>query len=163
MAGVASEEFSREIQNEIEDNAAMEAARQRAEEILEAEVEEENAKTPWYKKIFGAVRKIFIRVASIICSGVRDTVVFIINNEQNQTLAKLAVLTAMEAGLKGENAFAAAWKILHEGKLYISEHIVVDPKDVDKNIKQTLIQLVYTCIKNRIVPLSLPEKPKDQE
>lgn len=163
MAGVASEEFSREIQNEIEDNAAMESALKRAEEIIEAEIEEENAKTPWYKKLFGVVRKLFIRVASIICRGVRDTVVFIINNEQNQTLAKLAVLTAIEAGLKGEKAFAAAWKVLHEGKLYVSERIVVDPKDVDTNIKQTLIQLVYTCIKNRISPLSLPEKPKDME
>lgn len=160
MAGIASEEFSREIQNEIEENVFMESALKRAEEIIEAEIEEENAKTPWYKKLFGVVRKLFIRVASIICSGVRDTVVFIINNEQNQTLAKLAVLTAIEAGLKGEKAFAAAWKILHDGKLYISEHVVVDPKDVDTNIKQTLIQLVYTCIKNRISPLSHPSKLK---
>lgn len=160
MAGIASEEFSREIQNEIEENVFMESALKRAEEIIEAEIEEENAKTTWYKKLFGVVRKLFIRVASVICSGVRDTVVFIINNEQNQTLAKLAVLTAIEAGLKGEKAFAAAWKVLHGGKLYISEHIVVDPKDVDTNIKQTLIQLVYTCIKNRISPLSHPSKLK---
>lgn len=160
MAGIASEEFSKEIQNEIEENACMESALKRAEEIVEAEIEEENAKTPWYKKLFGVVRKLFIRVASIICSGVKDTVVFIINNEQNQTLAKLAVLTAIEAGLKGEKAFAAAWKILHTGQLHISEHVVVDPRDVDTNIKQTLIQLVYTCIKNRISPLSHPSKLK---
>ena len=44
--------------------------------------------------------------------------------------------------------------------IYKVIHVVVDPKDVDTNIKQTLIQLVYTCIKNRISPLSHPSKLK---
>ena len=75
---------------------------------------------------------------------------YIINSEKNQTLAKLAVLTAIEAGLKGENAFAAAWKILHEGKIWVSDDKCVDASNINTNIKQTLIQLVYTCIKNKI-------------
>ena len=154
MPGMISEE----AEIALEQAEILEDAKQRAKAIMASEIEEENASIPWYKKIFGFARKLFVRVASIICGGVKDTVVFIINNEQNQALAKLAVLTAIEAGLKGENAFKAAWKILHEGRLYINENKCVEPSCVSDNIKQTLIQLVYTCIKNRITPLSLPKR-----
>ena len=154
MPGMISEE----AEIALEQAEILDEAKQRAQKIIDAEVADENANTPWYKKVFGFAKKLFIRVASVICGGVRDTVVFIINNEQNQTLAKLAVLTAMEAGLKGENAFQAAWRVLHEGRIYISETQSVDPSHISTNIKQTLIQLVYTCIKNRISPLALPKR-----
>ena len=95
---------------------------------------------------------LFFPIKLRIRSGLRvtPTVVYIINSEKNQTLAKLAVLTAIEAGLKGESAFAAAWKILHEGKIWVSDDKCVDASNINTNIKQTLIQLVYTCIKNKI-------------
>ena len=128
----------------------LETAKLKAQAAIDEEIKEEEKKVPWYKKIFGWVGKKFIKVVQVVFNLVTPTVVYIINSEKNQTLAKLAVLTAIEAGLKGENAFAAAWKILHEGKIWVSDDKCVDASNINTNIKQTLIQLVYTCIKNKI-------------
>ena len=141
---------SAEIQDEIEKNEIIAAALVRAQAKIDAEVEEENKKTPWYKKVFGWTKKLFLAVVKVVFTGVKDTVVFIINNEKNQTLAKLAVLTAIEAGLKGKDAWKVAWEILSKGELYISEDVKISANDVQTNIKETLLQLVYTCIKNKI-------------
>lgn len=148
--GKASESATKEIQSEIELNESIEAAKLRAQATIDKEVEEENKKTPWYKKIFGWAKALFVSVVKVVFFGVKETVVFIINNEKNQTLAKLAVLTAIEAGLKGKDAWKVAYEILSKGDIYISENIKVNASEIDTNIKETLLQLVYTCIKNKI-------------
>ena len=148
--GEASESATKEIQSEIELNEAIEAAKVRAQATIDKEVEEENKKTPWYKKMFGWAKALFVSVVKVVFFGVKETVVFIINNEKNQTLAKLAVLTAIEAGLKGKDAWKVAYEILSKGDIYISENIKVNASEIDTNIKETLLQLVYTCIKNKL-------------
>lgn len=140
-----NESVSAEIQNE-----AIELAKVKAQSIIDKEVEEENKKTPWYKKVFGWVKVVTIRVFKLVFTGVKNTVVFILNNEKNQTLAKLAVLTAIEAGLKGKDAWKVAYDILSKGDIYISENIKVNASEIDTNIKETLLQLMYTCIKNKV-------------
>ena len=146
----ADETTSKEIQDEIEFNAAIEAAKVKAQAIIDKEVEEENAKIPWYKKVFGWVKVVAVHVFKLVFTGVKSTVIFILNNEKNQTLAKLAVLTAIEAGLKGKDAWKVAYEILSHGDIYIAENVKVNASDIDTNIKETLLQLVYTCIKNRV-------------
>lgn len=148
--GEASESTTKEIQSEIELNEEIEVAKVKAQAIIDKEVEEENKKTPWYKKMFGWAKALFVSVVKVVFFGVKGTIVFIINNEKNQTLAKLAVLTAIEAGLKGKDAWKVAYKILSKGDIYIAENIKVNASEIDTNIKETLLQLVYTCIKNKI-------------
>lgn len=148
--GEASESATKEIQSEIELNEVIEAAKVRAQATIDKEVEEENKKTPWYKKIFGWAKALFVSVVKVVFFGVKETVVFIINNEKNQTLAKLAVLTAIEADLKGKDAWKVAYEILSKGDIYISENIKVNASEIDTDIKETLLQLVYTCIKNKL-------------
>jgi len=148
--GEASETATKEVQSDIELNEAIEAAKLRAQATIDREVEEENKKTPWYKKMFGWAKALFVSVVKVVFFGVKETVVFIINNEKNQTLAKLAVLTAIEAGLKGKDAWKVAYEILSKGDIYISENIKVNASEIDTNIKETLLQLVYTCIKNKL-------------
>lgn len=138
------------IQDMLNEAEIIEDAKMRAQAIIDAEVAEEARKTPWYKKLFNLGAKLFLSVAKVVFTCVKPTVVYAINCEKNQTLAKLAVLTAIEAGLKGENAFKVAMNVLSEGKLWLSDEVCVDPSTVDTNIKETLIQLVYTCIKNKI-------------
>ena len=144
-----NESVSAEIQKEVDFNEAIEQAKVKAQSIIDKEVEEENKKTPWYKKIFGWAKALFVSVVKVVFFGVKETIVFIINNEKNQTLAKLAVLTAIEAGLKGKDAWKVAYDILSKGDIYIAENIKVNASDIDTNIKETLLQLVYTCIKNK--------------
>lgn len=144
-----NESVSAEIQKEVDLNEVIEQAKVKAQSIIDKEVEEENKKTPWYKKIFGWAKALFVSVVKVVFFGVKETIVFIINNEKNQTLAKLAVLTAIEAGLKGKDAWKVAYDILSKGDIYIAENIKVNASDIDTNIKETLLQLVYTCIKNK--------------
>ena len=150
VMGEADEKTSKEIQAEIEFNELIETAKLRAQAKIDEEVEEENKKTPWYKKMFGWAKTLFVSVVKVVFFGVKETVIFIINNEKNQTLAKLAVLTAIEAGLKGKDAWKVAYDILSHGDIYISEHVKVNASEIDTNIKETLLQLVYTCIKNKL-------------
>ena len=145
-----NEYVSNEIQKEIDFSEAIELAKVKAQSIIDKEVEEENKKTPWYKKMFGWAKALFVSVVKVVFFGVKETIVFIINNEKNQTLAKLAVLTAIEAGLKGNDAWKVAYEILSKGDIYIAENIKVNASEIDTNIKETLLQLVYTCIKNKI-------------
>lgn len=145
-----NESVSNEIQKEIDFSEAIELAKVKAQSIIDKEVEEENKKTPWYKKMFGWAKALFVSVVKVVFFGVKETIVFIINNEKNQTLAKLAVLTAIEAGLKGNDAWKVAYEILSKGDIYIAENIKVNASEIDTNIKETLLQLVYTCIKNKI-------------
>ncbi len=145
-----NESVSDEIQKEIDFSEAIELAKVKAQSIIDKEVEEENKKTPWYKKMFGWAKALFVSVVKVVFFGVKGTIVFIINNEKNQTLAKLAVLTAIEAGLKGNDAWKVAYEILSKGDIYIAENIKVNASEIDTNIKETLLQLVYTCIKNKI-------------
>lgn len=145
-----NESVSNEIQKEIDFSEAIELAKVKAQSIIDKEVEEENKKTPWYKKMFGWAKALFVSVVKVVFFGVKGTIVFIINNEKNQTLAKLAVLTAIEAGLKGNDAWKVAYEILSKGDIYIAENIKVNASEIDTNIKETLLQLVYTCIKNKI-------------
>ena len=144
-----NESVSAEIQEEVDFNEVIEQAKVKAQSIIDKEVEEENKKTPWYKKIFGRAKALFVSVVKVVFFGVKETIVFIINNEKNQTLAKLAVLTVIEAGLKGKDAWKVAYDILSKGDIYIAENIKVNASDIDTNIKETLLQLVYTCIKNK--------------
>ena len=145
-----NEAVSDEIQKEVDFNEAIELAKIRAQATIDKEVEEENKNTPWYKKIFGWAKSLFISVVKVVFFGVKETIVFIINNEKNQTLAKLAVLTAIEAGLKGKDAWKVAYDILSKGDIYIAEDVKVNASEIDTNVKETLLQLVYTCIKNKI-------------
>ena len=145
-----NETVSDEIQKEVDLNEAIELAKIRAQATIDKEVEEENKKTPWYKKIFGWAKSLFVSVVKVVFFGVKETIVFIINNEKNQTLAKLAVLTAIEAGLKGKDAWKVAYDILSKGDIYIAEDVKVNASEIDTNVKETLLQLVYTCIKNKI-------------
>jgi len=138
------------IQESVDEAECLAEAKLRAQAIIDKEIEEEQKNTPWYKKLFAWGAKLFLTVVKVVFNCVKPTVVYIINCERNQTLAKLAVLTAIEAGLKGECAFKAAMKVLSEGKLWISDTESVDPSSIDTNIKETLIQLIYTCIKNRV-------------
>ena len=145
-----NEAVSDEIQKEVDFNEAIELAKIRAQATIDKEVEEENTNTPRYKKLFGWAKSLFISVVKVVFFGVKETIVFIINNEKNQTLAKLAVLTAIEAGLKGKDAWKVAYDILSKGDIYIAEDVKVNASEIDTNVKETLLQLVYTCIKNKI-------------
>ena len=148
--GEIDEKLSKEIEAEIEFNELIETAKLRAQATIDKEVEEKNKKTPWYKKVFGWVKVVAVAVFKLVFAGVKNTVIFILNNEKNQTLAKLAVLTAIEAGLKGKDAWKVAYEILSHGDIYISENVKVNASEIDTNIKETLLQLVYTCIKNKV-------------
>lgn len=148
------EEFTKEIQGLVDEAELVEdlkPALREAQDAMIKEAIEDAQKIPWYIKIRNLFCRVVKRVVQIVCTEVKSTVLFIINNENNQSLAKLAVLAAIKAGLKGNPAWTAAWAVLQAGEIWISATKKVKAREVDTNIKETLLQLVYTCVKNKEV------------
>lgn len=106
-------------------------------------------KQPWYLK---AAKWFYTSIISPICrivfSGVKETVAFIINNPENQNLAKIAIIAAAKAGFKGNAAWAAAMTVFKAGSICIAVGKYIKCSELDTNIRETILQLVYTCLKN---------------
>ena len=128
----------------------LEVAKQQAITALAEEQQEELRKEPWYKKIAKYVWTFIKPIVQIVFYGVKETVVFIINNSENQNLAKLAIVAAAKAGLKGNAAWLAAMAIFKAGQICIATGKYIKCSEIDTNIRETLLQLVYTCLKNSV-------------
>ena len=137
----------------------LEAAKQQAITALAEEHQEELRKEPWYKKAAKFIWTFIKPIVQIVFYGVKETVVFIINNSENQNLAKLAIVAAAKAGLKGNAAWLAAMAIFKAGKICIATGKYINCSEIDTNVRETLLQLVYTCLKNSIEGKKLLEAP----
>lgn len=135
------------VQESVDLAEALEEAKKEAAAEIAAE---EAVVQPWYIRLRNLFCRTVKKIVTIVCSSVQSGILFILNNEQNQALAKLAVITAMKAGLKGDKAWAAAWSILQGGEIVIADGVTVKADQVATNVKETLLQLVYTLVKNKI-------------
>ncbi len=110
----------------------------------------EPVKVPWYKKIWNWIVGVIKPIVKIVCDGLQETVLYVINDAENQDLAKVAITEAAKKGLKGADAFKFALSIIKAGKINLSPTTFILASKVPKNILETLVQLVYTCIKNKL-------------
>lgn len=110
----------------------------------------EPVKVPWYKKIWNWIVGVIKPIVKIVCNGLQETVLYVINDAENQAAAQAAIKEAAKVGLKGSDAFKFAISILIKGKINLSPTAYIAGGKVPKNILETLIQLVYTCIKNKL-------------
>lgn len=102
------------------------------------------------KKVLAWLKTKAKAIVKIICQDVNNHFLYVINNAENQALAKLAICEAIRQGLSGESAWAAAMKILEGGHIYISDNEVVKAVDIRLNVRDVLLQLVYSCLKNGV-------------
>ena len=105
---------------------------------------------PWWKKLWKWFVGVIKPIVKVVFSGVTDTVSYIINDAENQALAVSAIKQVAEQGLKGKTAFAAALAIIKAGKINLSATTFILAGKLPTNILETLVQLVYTCIKNKL-------------
>lgn len=110
----------------------------------------EPVKVPWYKKIWNWIVGVIKPIVKIVCNGLQETVLYVINDAENQAAAQAAIKEAAKVGLKGSDAFKFAISILIKGKINLSPNTFIAGGKVPKNILETLVQLVYTCIKNKL-------------
>lgn len=144
-----SEDKDKEIETLVEEAEALRDAQNEVEKELEIEEAEEAAKTSVWKSIRNMFCRTVKAIVTIACKLIKSEILFIINNENNQKLAKVAVLTAMKLGLKSNAAWAAAWAVLTAGDIFISPNIKVKATDIKKNVLETLLQLIYCCVANK--------------
>ena len=83
------------------------------------------------------LQQLFMMTAKNVAKEVLD----IINDAQNQTLAFEAVKQAAIGGLKGNEAFDAAFNAL-------SDKLIADGKELSDSIKDTLVQNAYVVFKH---------------
>ena len=119
----------------------------------------EEVKVPWYKKLWNWFVGVIKPIVKIVCNGLQETVLYVINDAENQAAAQAAIKEAAKVGLKGSEAFKFAISILVKGKINLSPTAFIAGCKVPKNILETLVQLVYTCIKNKLKK-ELAEEPK---
>ena len=122
-----------------------------SEEKQESEAAEVTTeKEPWYKRFFrwfcGGAKKLF----QVAISCIDEQVTFVLNDPDNQALAVKAIEAAATKGLKGRDAFDAAVEVLKKGKLNTSATSFISAGNVPTNVLQTLVQLVYTCVKTKL-------------
>lgn len=107
-------------------------------------------KEPWYKRFFrwfcGGAKKLF----QVAISCIDEQVTYVLNDPDNQALAVKAIEAAATKGLKGRDAFDAAIEVLKKGKLNTSATSFIEAGKVPTNVLQTLVQLVYTCVKTKL-------------
>ena len=107
-------------------------------------------KDPWYKRFFrwfcGGAKKLF----QVAISCIDEQVTYVLNDPDNQALAVKAIEAAATQGLKGREAFDAALEVLKKGKLNTSATSFIEAGKVPTNVLQTLVQLVYTCVKTKL-------------
>lgn len=140
------------------------AAKEQAISAIATQDAEEQRKSPWVVKAIKWFYSTVIRpICQIVFNGVKDTVVFIINNAENQNLAKIAIITAAKAGLKGNAAWAAAMTIFEAGQICIATGKYIKGSDIATNIRETLLQLVYTCLRNSATGKELLESTIDDD
>lgn len=107
-------------------------------------------KEPWYKRffrwLFRGVKKLF----QLVISGANEQITYVLNDPGNQALAVKAIEAAATKGLKGREAFDAALEVLKNGKINTSATSFIEAGKVPTNVLQTLVQLVYTCVKTKL-------------
>lgn len=107
-------------------------------------------KEPWYKRFFrwfcGGAKKLF----QVAISCIDEQVTYVLNDPDNQALAVKAIEAAATKGLKGREAFDAAVEVLKKGNLNTSATSFIGAGKVPANVLQTLVQLVYTCVKTKL-------------
>ena len=107
-------------------------------------------KEPWYKRFFrwfcGGAKKLF----QVAISSINEQVTYVLNDPDNQALAVKAIEAVATKGLKGREAFDAAIEVLKKGKLNTSATSFIEAGKVPTNVLQTLVQLVYTCVKTKL-------------
>lgn len=119
---------------------------------------EEQRKSCWVSK---AIKWFYTTIVKPLCQivfvGVKESIVFIINNAENQNLAKIAIVAAAKAGLKGNAAWIAAMTVFRAGKICVAPGKYIYGGQLKENIRETILQLVYTCIKNNKIYKTLLE------
>lgn len=120
------------------------------QEVVETIPTIEEVKVPWYKKLWNWFVGVIKPIVKIVCNGLQETVLYVINDAENQAAAQAAIKEAAKVGLKGSEAFKFAIGILVKGKINLSPTTFIAGGKVPKNILETLVQLVYTCIKNKL-------------
>lgn len=107
-------------------------------------------KEPWYKRFFrwicGGAKKLF----QVAINCIDEQITYVLNDPDNQALAVKAIEAAATKGLKGREAFDAALEVLKKGKLNTSTTSFIEAGKVPTNVLQTLVQLVYTCVKTKL-------------
>ncbi len=103
-----------------------------------------NPTTPWYKRFWNWITTVGKRLFSLALDGVKREIVDFINNEDVQDCAKDGVVAAIQAGLRGDDAWDAAMEVFKE-RLEASGIACGE-----QNLLDTVLQVVYTTIKNRV-------------
>jgi len=107
-------------------------------------------KEPWYKRFFRWFCRGAKKLFQVAISGIDEQVTYVLNDPDNQALAVKAIEAAATKGLKGRDAFDAAVEVLKKGKLNTSATSFISAGNVPTNVLQTLVQLVYTCVKTKL-------------
>lgn len=109
---------------------------------------EEAPPTPWYKRLWAWVRKGVRSLFLVSIDAAKSAFSDFINDERNQQAAKRAVLAAIKAGLRGDSAWAAAWKTL-QGETFYVAGAAIPAGSVQTNWRESLLQLCYSVIKEQ--------------
>ena len=120
-------------------------------ELPEQEVAKvETKKDPWYKRFFRWFFRGAKKLFQIVISSIDEQISYILNDPENQALAVKAIEAAATKGLSGRESFDAALTVLKKGKLNTSASTSVTADKLPTNVLQTLVQLVYTCVKTKL-------------
>lgn len=100
----------------------------------------EVAATPWYKRFFSWFKKSAKQVFDLFMTGVVAGVSEFLNDPDNQALAVAAVKAAIDGGLRGESAWAAARDAL-------VDQLKTSGKEASNTCIDTILQNAYCAVK----------------
>lgn len=98
------------------------------------------AATPWYKRFFAWFMKSAKKVFDVLMVGVVAGVTEFLNDPDNQALAVAAVKAAIDQGLRGEPAWAAARDAL-------VAQLQVSGREASNTCIDTILQNAYCAVK----------------
>lgn len=96
-----------------------------------------------------ALAELFVLTAKNVATEVLD----LINDPDLQHKALAAVKAAADAGLKGNEAFDAAFKSF-------TDALKQEGRELADNVKDTLIQNAYCVFKNAVLPAAVQTAPE---
>jgi len=98
------------------------------------------ASVPWYQRFLNWLKRASRKLFEIVLPGVRAAVAQFLNDERNQQLALAAVKAAIDAGLRGGDA----WNLARQE---LAEQLEASGKKAAATMIDTLLQNAYCAVK----------------
>jgi len=98
------------------------------------------ASVPWYQRFLNWLKRASRKLFEIVLPGVRAAVAQFLNDERNQQLALAAVKAAIDAGLRGGDA----WNLARQE---LAEQLEASGKKAAATLIDTLLQNAYCAVK----------------